>query len=82
MRLSAKITSKGQITIPAEIRRILGVTTGDLLEFKPNGQLVQIKAQPQSNRFAQFRGSERRGKGKTLDQILAESRAERGWSDE
>ena len=30
----AKITSKGQITIPAEIRRQLGVSTGDQLIFE------------------------------------------------
>ena len=30
---SAKLTSKGQITIPKEVRRALGVHTGDRLAF-------------------------------------------------
>jgi antitoxin PrlF len=30
---TAKLTSKGQITIPADIRHRLGVETGDRLEF-------------------------------------------------
>ena len=30
---TATITSKGQITIPAEVRRALAVDTGDLVEF-------------------------------------------------
>jgi antitoxin PrlF len=82
MRLTAKITSKGQITIPAQIRRVLGVNSGDLLEFTPNGQVVQVKAQTKGGRFAQFRGAERQGRGKTKSQILAESKAVRGWSKE
>ena len=38
----AKVTSKGQITIPITIRRMLGVNEGDKLLFleRPNGVLV------------------------------------------
>lgn len=30
---TATLTSKGQITIPAEVRAVLGVATGDRVEF-------------------------------------------------
>jgi antitoxin PrlF len=42
----AKITSKGQTTIPAEIRAELGVGPGDRLEYvrQPDGQIVVRKA--------------------------------------
>ena len=30
---TAKLTSKGQITIPADVRRLLNVQTGDRVEF-------------------------------------------------
>ena len=30
---TATLTSKGQITIPAEVRAVLGVDTGDRVEF-------------------------------------------------
>ena len=41
-----KITSKGQITIPKEIRDTLGVSTGDKILFeKRNGDIVIKKAQ-------------------------------------
>ena len=30
---TATLTSKGQITIPAEVREVLGVDTGDRVEF-------------------------------------------------
>jgi antitoxin PrlF len=47
MNQYSKITSKGQTTIPAEIRAELGVGPGDRLEFVSgtNGQVTIRKAQ-------------------------------------
>ena len=38
----AKISANGQLTLPIEIRRILGVKSGDKVLFfeKPNGEIV------------------------------------------
>ena len=38
----ASVTSKGQITIPVQVRRALGVGKGDTLQFTPveNGYLM------------------------------------------
>lgn len=36
MNHSAKITSKGQITIPADVRRNLGLGAGDRVDFVQN----------------------------------------------
>lgn len=36
--VSAKVTSKGQITLPAKLRRELGIRPGDSLEFRRNAQ--------------------------------------------
>lgn len=36
MNVSAKITSKGQITLPAEMRRELGLKPGDRVDFHRN----------------------------------------------
>ena len=46
---SAKLTSKGQITIPGEVRRALGVNTGDRLAFvvREDGS-VSVKAEKRS----------------------------------
>ncbi len=40
--ISATVTSKGQVTIPKEVRVRLGITTGDRLDFEvlPNGTLT------------------------------------------
>jgi AbrB family looped-hinge helix DNA binding protein len=48
MERSAKITSKGQITIPIEVRRVLGVREGDELTFETSemGVIVKPKRKP------------------------------------
>ncbi|MEE8271030.1 MAG: AbrB/MazE/SpoVT family DNA-binding domain-containing protein [Alphaproteobacteria bacterium] len=43
---SAKVTSKGQITLPKAIRDALGVGTGDRVEFlvEPDGTVTVVSA--------------------------------------
>ena len=43
MQKQAKITSKGQITVPREVRRILGVRVGDRLLFESDGKGIRIR---------------------------------------
>lgn len=38
MTISAKLTSKGQITLPAELRKALGLKPGDRIEFVKTGK--------------------------------------------
>ncbi len=42
---TATLSSKGQITLPRQVRQALGVTTGDRLDFtvEPSGQ-VRVQA--------------------------------------
>ncbi|MFT3931273.1 MAG: AbrB/MazE/SpoVT family DNA-binding domain-containing protein [Spongiibacteraceae bacterium] len=41
----AKLTSKGQITLPIDVRTALGVVTGDRVEFvEENGRFIVIPA--------------------------------------
>ena len=53
----AKITSKGQITIPVEIRRLLGAKTGDKLGFEPTQEGVRIIRQDEESPFKKYRGT-------------------------
>ena len=56
MKKRAKVTSKGQITIPIEIRRALGVGPGDRLIFGNDAGTVKVRAATHSNLFAKYRG--------------------------
>lgn len=56
MRQDAKITSKGQVTIPSAVRRLLGVKTGDRLIFEGDEEGVRVRASKEGNSFAKYRG--------------------------
>jgi len=56
MQREAKITSKGQITVPREIRHALGVKTGDKLVFEQNGKDVSVRPVRAKSVFAKYRG--------------------------
>ena len=43
MQSKAKITSKGQITIPLKVRQALGVKEGDGLIFEQNGRDMVVR---------------------------------------
>ena len=45
----AKVTSKGQVTIPVEIRRKLGIKNGDKVLFMEEGGIIQIMASTKNN---------------------------------
>jgi len=78
-----KITTKGQVTIPVEIREKLGLFPNSEVEFEVTGQTVRIR----KVRRAEARGRrgksivERlRGRGSvrmTTDEILALTRGDR-----
>jgi AbrB family looped-hinge helix DNA binding protein len=52
----AKIVGKGQITIPPEIRRALGVRPGDHLLFEQKGTEVLVRPERIESPFEKFRG--------------------------
>lgn len=39
---NAKVTAKGQVTIPKDIRRVLGVSSGDRVSFIVEGNTVRL----------------------------------------
>ena len=43
---NAKVTSKGQVTIPAEVRSALGLKQGDMLAFEVHADYVVVRKRP------------------------------------
>ena len=56
MQKQAKITSKGQITVPIEVRRLLGVRAGDRLLFESDSKGVHIRPVRNQGVFAKYAG--------------------------
>jgi AbrB family looped-hinge helix DNA binding protein len=56
MQKQARITSKGQITVPRDIRRLLGVQTGDSLIFHADEHGVRIRPSREGSPFAKYCG--------------------------
>lgn len=56
MTKEAKITSKGQITVPIEVRRLLGVRPGDRLRFESDSEGVHIRPVRSASVFAKYSG--------------------------
>jgi antitoxin PrlF len=57
MNNSSTISSKGQITVPHEIRKRLGLETGDRVEFVvEEGRTVIRPARSEGNPFAKYIG--------------------------
>jgi AbrB family looped-hinge helix DNA binding protein len=56
MQKQARITSKGQITVPREVRRILGVCAGDRLLFESDGKGIRVRPVRSKSTFSKYRG--------------------------
>jgi antitoxin PrlF len=56
MQKQATITSKGQITVPREVRRLLGVRAGDRLMFESDGAGVRVRPVRSKSAFFKYQG--------------------------
>jgi AbrB family looped-hinge helix DNA binding protein len=52
----SRVTSKGQVTIPKEIRERLGIQPGDEIEFEETDEGYVIRKDIEENRFEKWRG--------------------------
>jgi AbrB family looped-hinge helix DNA binding protein len=70
VKKQARITSKGQITVPLAIRRALGVRPGDELLFEDDGKGVRVHPVRMKSPFEKYRGignpGMRSGRGSVL----------------
>lgn len=76
MTAASKITSKGQVTIPKEIRGRLGLRPGDQVEFVEDAAGVRLKKRIPASPFKKYRGYLKGLAGKDPDAIVEELRGD------
>jgi len=47
----AKITSKGQVTIPAEVRALYGLEAGDWIVLDPQKEYMEVRKEPSPDEY-------------------------------
>ena len=69
--MKAKLSSKGQVTVPKACRDKLGLKTGTVLDFEAiDGALIVKKVQTE-DAFHKWRGRGKLPEGVSVDQYLA-----------
>lgn len=82
MEQRARITSKGQVTIPKDVRVALGVKEGDNLLFEVEDGVAKIRALRKPVSFADYEGAWREGEGMSWEEINDDIREFRGHEDD
>ena len=72
--ITAKVTSKGQIAIPKEIREKLGISPGEELEFVERCGVFFIKKPVKKSAFEKWMGRLKNLKGSQSDEIIDDLR--------
>jgi AbrB family looped-hinge helix DNA binding protein len=58
MKNSSTVSSKGQVTVPQEIRNRIGLSAGDRVEFVvENGQTLIRPLRSETNPFEKYKGA-------------------------
>jgi antitoxin PrlF len=70
----AKITSKGQLTVPKRVRERLGVGPGDVLEFVEEEGVFILRKRVRKSPFDRFVGSLRHLEGRDPDEVVRDMR--------
>ena len=78
MQREAKITSKGQITVPREVRQALGVKPGDKIVFEQNGKNVSVRPVRRKSAFSKYRGIGNAGVPSGRENVVRKVRELRG----
>lgn len=76
--MATTVTSKGQVTIPKQVRDMLGIVPGSRVDFRRASDgsvvLVPLDAKRSADRFERFLGHA--GPGLSTDEIMAMTRGD------
>lgn len=70
----AKVTSKGQVTIPKKVREKLGVQPGEDVGFEEKGDLILIRKAVTKSPFDRWMGKLKHLKGQRSDDLVRDIR--------
>ncbi|MGB8262108.1 MAG: AbrB/MazE/SpoVT family DNA-binding domain-containing protein [Terracidiphilus sp.] len=79
--LRATVTSKGQVTLPVQLRRSLGLKAGDKLRFEPREDGFRLVADKDESPFEKWRGIGIPGVGPGREGVMAYMRELRGYDE-
>ncbi|MBI2919246.1 MAG: AbrB/MazE/SpoVT family DNA-binding domain-containing protein [Chloroflexi bacterium] len=71
-----RITTKGQVTVPKEVRERLGLRPGDELEFVEEGGVFQLGKRVDPAVFQKYRGYLKELAGRDSDDLVREMRGQ------
>jgi AbrB family looped-hinge helix DNA binding protein len=82
MQREARITSKGQITVPKAVRNALGLKPGDKVVFEQEGEEICVRPVRAQSMFARYRGIGNTGLASGRKAVLRKIRELRGHDAE
>ena len=71
-----KVTSKGQVAIPKEVRESMGLRVGDELEFMEEGGVYRLRKHVPTGMLKKYQGYLKDLTGRDPDEIVREMRGE------
>ena len=77
MTAKTKITSKGQVTIPKDVRERLGLRPGDEIEFVDDRQGFRVQKRVTASPFRKYRGYLKHLAGRDPDELVESARGGR-----
>lgn len=72
--VAAKVTSKGQVTIPRSVRYRMGIKPGDEIEFVEDEEGFRVRKQRSGSPFDKYVGILTHLAGRSSDEIVEEMR--------
>lgn len=81
MEISARMSSKGQITVPKAVREALGLGEGDAVVFRVEGDRAVLARTPEFLALAGTIAVPARKRNVAWDEIIRSTRADRALKD-
>ena len=78
MDAAAKVTSKGQVTVPKAVREALGIRSGDAIVFRVDGNRVLMSRTPDFLTLAGAVSVPAAKRNVAWDEVIRRTRAVRG----